>query len=78
MTIRKLRKARDVDLIADALSLEVPVIVGTNGLSEPAFLKFTDGYAMRLHPNAETLLQWIEDTLLEGQEKRPANVSVIA
>ena len=51
------------DIIAEAISLGVPVLVGTNGLSEHAFLEFTDGCAQKVEPNAEALVEWVEATM---------------
>jgi hypothetical protein len=45
-------------LIADALSMDVPVLVGLNTLNLPAFEAFADGLAIRLPPDPEVLVRW--------------------
>ncbi|WP_029057681.1 DUF2478 domain-containing protein [Stappia stellulata] len=47
------------DLIAEALSLDIPVIVGVNGLNEAAFLAFSAGAAVSLPPRADKVLDWV-------------------
>lgn len=46
-------------LIADALALGVPVIVGVNALNLPAFEAFAGGLADRLPPDAAALAGWL-------------------
>ena len=46
-------------LIAEALSLDVPVVVGVNGLNETAFLDFTAGAAVALPPRAGAVRDWV-------------------
>lgn len=47
------------DLIAEALALELPVVVGVNSLNEAAFLEFTAGAAVELPPRKEAVLDWV-------------------
>ncbi|WP_256371450.1 DUF2478 domain-containing protein [Stappia sp. ES.058] len=47
------------DLIAEALSLDIPVIVGVNGLNEVAFQEFSAGTAVSLPPDAGEVLDWV-------------------
>lgn len=49
------------EAIAEALSRDIPVLVGVNALNEPAFTEFTGGIASRIEPQAETLWQWASD-----------------
>ncbi|MBL4627373.1 MAG: DUF2478 domain-containing protein [Roseicyclus sp.] len=49
--------------IAEALCLDIPVIVGLNELNRPAFLKFCDGCATRLAPDEDTLTDWLHSQL---------------
>lgn len=46
-------------LIAEALSLEIPVLIGTNTLNLNAFTAFTEGLATNLRPEPETLYGWL-------------------
>ena len=46
------------ELIAEALSLDVPVLVGVNKTNLEAFLEFTGGCAAPLNPDRQTLLTW--------------------
>ncbi len=50
-------------VIADALALGLPVLVGVNRLNRQAFLDFTDGLAVPLAPVQDTILTWIETYL---------------
>ena len=47
-------------LIAEALSRDIPVLVGLNRLNEPAFQEFMAGLAVELPPNADELAKWLE------------------
>ncbi|SLN51703.1 hypothetical protein PSA7680_02696 [Pseudoruegeria aquimaris] len=47
-------------VIAEALALGVPVIVGLNRMNAEAFAAFTEGLAHPLPPRAEALRGWIE------------------
>jgi hypothetical protein len=45
-------------LIADALSRDIPVLVGLNALNAPAFHAFTEGTAVALPPTLPALTAW--------------------
>ncbi len=47
------------DVIARALELEVPVLVGVNGLNLDAFSTFAGGMETRLPPEPDALLDWV-------------------
>lgn len=47
------------DLIAEALALGIPVLVGTNAMNRAAFEEFTGGAAVALPPLASQLLSWV-------------------
>ena len=47
-------------LIADALSRDIPVVLGVSKLSLPAFLDFAGETAEFLVPDVEKLLNWVE------------------
>ncbi len=55
-------------LIADALALEVPVLVGLNGLNEDAFHAFSGGLAQRLEPAGDALHAWLRSRICRGIE----------
>lgn len=46
-------------VIADALSMDIPVIVGTNPMNLPAFEAFAGGLATCLPPEPEALAAWL-------------------
>lgn len=48
------------DVIAEALALEIPVIVGLNATNKPAFDTFCDGAATELAPDLDTIVGWLE------------------
>jgi hypothetical protein len=50
-------------VIADALALDLPVLVGLNALNEAAFEEFSAGLSLRLSPVASELEGWLRDTL---------------
>lgn len=45
-------------LIAEALSRDIPVLLGVNGLNSQAFEEFSGGYAEEIAANAEGLAAW--------------------
>lgn len=48
-------------LIAEALARDIPVLLGVNGLNEERFLAFTEGAAVKLNPEADALVDWVEN-----------------
>ncbi|SDC35031.1 DUF2478 domain-containing protein [Ruegeria marina] len=52
-------------MIAEALALDVPVLLGVNGLNEEKFLAFTEGAAEKLEPEIEVLVHWMRRVLSE-------------
>lgn len=52
------------DLIAEALSRGIPVLVGLSSLNEAAFMEFSTGLAVRLQPDVDDLAAWIEDSVV--------------
>lgn len=50
------------ELIAEALSRDIPVLVGTNALNVEAFQTFCDGMAIRLPADTDALLGWLRPT----------------
>ncbi|MFN3545852.1 MAG: DUF2478 domain-containing protein [Mesorhizobium sp.] len=49
-------------LIAEAISMGIPVLVGINALNLPRFDEFAGGFATRLPPEREALAKWIVET----------------
>jgi nucleoside-triphosphatase THEP1 len=47
-------------LIAEALSRDIPVLVGLNRLNAPAFHAFTEGWAVELPPRIGDLTAWFD------------------
>ena len=47
------------DVIAQALALDVPVLVGVNALNVDAFAAFAGGMEARLPPDAAAILAWV-------------------
>ena len=48
------------DVIAEALSLDIPVLVGLSGLNKDAFQEFSQGIAVELPANVKSLMAWAE------------------
>ena len=46
-------------VIAEALALDLPVLVGLNALNADAFQAFCDGMAVELTANHDTILTWL-------------------
>lgn len=51
------------DVIAEALSQDIPVITGVNKQNLEAFLEFTDGLALQLAPDIDVLSDWLKINL---------------
>jgi hypothetical protein len=46
--------------MAEAVALGIPVLTGINGLNEPAFARFAEGYAQALPPEIDALSDWLD------------------
>jgi hypothetical protein len=57
-------------LIADALALDIPVLVGLNALNSPAFLAFIGGLGARIEARDDSLSEWVRGAI--GQRRRAA------
>jgi len=51
------------DVIAEAIVMEIPVLVGLNDLNKDAFEAFSDGYAVSLPPVIGSIADWVESSL---------------
>ena len=49
------------DVIAEAVAMDIPVLVGLNALNRPAFEDFAEGLATRLPPEPAALMAWVDD-----------------
>jgi hypothetical protein len=49
------------EVIAEALSMDLPVIVGLNAMNRPAFESFASGLAVELPAEHDALLNWVEE-----------------
>jgi nucleoside-triphosphatase THEP1 len=50
------------DVIAEALSQDIPVITGLNKQNLEAFMTFTDGIAEQVSADVDVLAEWLETT----------------
>ncbi|WP_353647087.1 DUF2478 domain-containing protein [Loktanella sp. 5RATIMAR09] len=55
-------------VIADAISRDIPVLVGINALNSDAFLEFVGRDAIQLEPFESTILDWLEASLNGAQK----------
>jgi hypothetical protein len=55
-------------VIAEALAMEVPVLVGLNGLNRAAFEDFAGGLATPLPPERDALARWAEGAIRPATE----------
>ena len=49
------------NVIAEALAMEIPVLVGLNTLNRPAFENFAEGLAIQLPPEPAALMAWVNE-----------------
>lgn len=49
------------ETIAEALSRDMPVLVGLNGMNEEAFMEFTGGVASQVEAELEAVWQWASE-----------------
>ncbi|WP_371054619.1 DUF2478 domain-containing protein [Rhodosalinus sp. K401] len=56
------------DVIAEAIALDVPVLVGLNGLNREAFEAFAGGLATHLPPESDALARWAEGVVNRAAE----------
>lgn len=50
-------------VIAEALGLDIPVLVGLNRLNKDAFLKFSDGLAEQVPSTQDALRAWVSEAV---------------
>tara|TARA_Y100000815_G_C13112892_1_gene413812 strand:+ start:70 stop:444 length:375 start_codon:yes stop_codon:yes gene_type:complete len=48
------------DVIAEAVAMDIPVLVGLNALNRSAFESFAEGLAIQLPPERAALMAWVE------------------
>lgn len=56
------------DVIAEAVALDIPVLVGLNALNRPAFESFAEGLAIELPCDPAALMAWVEDVTAPASE----------
>ena len=56
------------DVIAEALAMEIPVLVGLNALNRQAFELFAGGLAVQLPPQTNALVAWLDEEKLTVDE----------
>jgi len=56
------------DVIAEALAMEFPVLVGLNTLNRPAFESFAEGLALRLPSDPAALMAWVNEVTASANE----------
>jgi len=56
------------DVIAEAVAMDVPVLVGLNALNRPAFETFAEGLAIRLPPEPAALMAWVDKVTATADE----------
>lgn len=61
-------------VIAEALSMGVPVIVGVNALNLSAFESFADGAAICLPPDASVLEKWMTECTANAEAENSSKV----
>lgn len=50
-------------VMAEAISRDIPVLVGVNGLNFDAFQLFTAAQAIKLEPYAHEILEWVDGSV---------------
>jgi nucleoside-triphosphatase THEP1 len=56
------------DVIAEALGMDIPVLVGLNALNRQAFELFAGGLAVQLPPQTNALVAWLDEEKLTVDE----------
>lgn len=56
------------DVIAEAVAMDVPVLVGLNALNRPAFETFAEGPAIELPPEPTALMAWVNEVTATADE----------
>jgi nucleoside-triphosphatase THEP1 len=55
-------------LIAEAVAMEIPVLVGLNALNQAAFQSFAEGMATQLPPTPDALIAWVDKVTTTAHE----------
>jgi nucleoside-triphosphatase THEP1 len=56
------------DVIAEALAMDIPVLVGLNVLNRPAFEIFAEGLAIQLPAEPAALMAWVKEVTAASDE----------
>ena len=54
-------------VIAEAISRDVPVLVGLNAANEEAFESFSGGLAQKLEPEVGAVCDWVRKVMRPGE-----------
>jgi hypothetical protein len=56
------------DVIAEAVALDIPVLVGLSALNRPAFETFAEERAIQLPPEPAALMAWVSEVTATADE----------
>ena len=56
------------NVIAEAVAMDIPVLVGLNALNRPAFETFAEGLASQLPPEHAALMAWVDEVTKPAEE----------
>ncbi|ARU00447.1 DUF2478 domain-containing protein [Yoonia vestfoldensis] len=56
------------NVIAEAIAMDIPVLVGLNELNRPAFETFSEGLAVQLPSDPEALMAWVDEVTVAADE----------
>lgn len=64
------------DVIAEAMAMDVPVLVGLNALNRQAFETFAGGVAVAVPPDADSLRAWVDSVTTAAPNLRDRHRAV--
>jgi hypothetical protein len=56
------------NVIAEAVAMDIPVLVGLNALNRPAFESFAEGLAIQLAATTGALMAWVNEVTASADE----------
>jgi len=56
------------DVIAEAVAMDIPVLVGLNALNRSSFESFAEGLAIQLPPERVALMAWVDEVTASADE----------
>lgn len=57
------------DVIAEAVAMDIPVVVGLNALNRPAFETFAEGTSIQLPAELAALMAWADEVTATANER---------